>query len=65
MPNGTVEWFSAGRGRGFVVAERSLCAIVTVKRAGSGMLDGGQHPDCEVTRDRERRSSAVNLRPVQ
>jgi cold shock protein len=68
MPKGTVKWFSAQRGYGFIVPDDgdadTFVHISTVERAGFGSLNGGQRLEYDLNRDKGRRVSAVNLRPV-
>jgi cold shock CspA family protein len=63
MPEGTLEWFGARRGCGFV-PEGAPFAIATVARAGSRRLNEGQRLACDVTREQERCFSAVATRSV-
>jgi CspA family cold shock protein len=68
MPKGTVKWFSAQRGYGFIVPDDgdadTFVHISTVERAGFGSLNEGQRLEYDLNRDKGRRVSAVNLRPV-
>lgn len=68
MPKGTVKWFSAQRGYGFIVPDHgdadTFVHISTVERAGFGSLNEGQRLEYDLNRDKGRRVSAVNLRPV-
>ena len=69
MPKGTVKWFSAQRGYGFIVPDDgdadTFVHISTVERAGLGILNEGQRVEYDLNRDKGRRVSAVNLRPVE
>jgi cold shock protein len=68
MPKGTVKWFSAQRGYGFIVPDDgdadTFVHISTVERAGFGSLNEGQRLEYDLNRDKGRRVSAVNLRAV-
>jgi CspA family cold shock protein len=68
MPKGTVKWFSTQRGYGFIVPDDgdadAFVHISTVERAGLGVLNEGQRVEYDLNRDKGRRISAVNLRPV-
>jgi CspA family cold shock protein len=68
MPKGTVKWFSAQRGYGFIVPDDggadAFVHISTVERAGFGLLSEGQRLEYDLNRDKGRRVAAVNLRAV-
>jgi cold shock protein len=68
MPKGTVKWFSAQRGYGFIVPDDggadAFVHIATVERAGFGLLSEGQRLEYDLNRDKGRRLAAVNLRAV-
>lgn len=64
--SGTVKWFNAGKGYGFITpvkGERDVFVhISAVLRAGEATLREGQHISYEIHLDRNERTSAVNLR---
>ena len=69
MPTGTVEWFDAQRGYGFIRPEDGAGDVFVhtsaVERAGMDALREGQRVAYEVQRDPRRgKSSAENLRPA-
>ena len=69
MPTGTVEWFDAQKGYGFIRPEDGAGDVFVhasaVERAGMDALREGQRVAYEVQRDPKRgKSSAENLRPV-
>src|SRR5579883_2878202 len=66
---GTVKWFNAKKGYGFIQPENGgpdvFVHISAVERAGLGMLQDGQRVDYEEQRDAKRgKSSAENLKRV-
>ena len=69
MPKGTVKWFSAQRGYGFIVPDDggadTFVHISTVERAGLAGLNEGQRVEYELNRDKGRRVSAANLRSAE
>ena len=69
MPKGTVKWFSAQRGYGFILPDDGdadiFVHISTVERAGFGFLNEGQRLEYDLNRDKGRRVSAVNLRSAE
>ena len=65
MPTGTVKWFNATKGFGFIAPEDGskdvFVHISAVERAGFGTLREGQREHFELTPGRDGRSSAENL----
>ena len=69
MAIGTVKWFNAQKGFGFIQPESGgpdvFVHISAVERAGIGMLQEGQKISYEEQRDPRRgKSSAENLKRV-
>ena len=69
MPTGTVKWFNATKGYGFIQPEDGspdvFVHVSAVERAGMDALQEGQKVSYELQRDPKRgKSSAENLRPV-
>jgi cold shock CspA family protein len=64
MPEGTLEWFRARRGCGFVMPDCAESAIATVVRAGFGSPNDGQRLGRDLTREQERRFPEIDMRPV-
>ena len=69
MAIGTVKWFNAQKGFGFIQPEGGgpdvFVHISAVERAGIGMLQEGQRISFEEQRDPKRgKSSAENLKRV-
>jgi len=67
MPTGTVKWFNATKGYGFIQPEDGspdvFVHVSAVERAGMDTLQEGQKVSYEVQRDPKRdKSSAENLR---
>ena len=66
MTTGTVKWFNAQKGFGFIQPEDGskdvFVHISAVERAGIGNLREGQKLSFELERGREGKVSAVNLR---
>jgi CspA family cold shock protein len=66
MPIGTVKWFNAQKGFGFIQPEDGskdvFVHISAVERAGIGNLREGQRLSFELERGREGKVSAANLR---
>jgi cold shock protein len=64
MPTGTVKWFNAQKGYGFIEPENGgkdvFVHISAVERAGLGALQEGQKVNYEVTNERGK-DSATNL----
>lgn len=65
MANGTVKWFNATKGFGFIApAQGSKDVFVHVsalERAGIRQLDDGQAVTYDLENDRNGRESAVNI----
>jgi cold shock protein len=69
MPTGTVKWFNATKGYGFIQPEDGskdvFVHISDVERSGMDNLREGQRVAFEEREDpRTRKSSATNLRPA-
>ena len=69
MSNGTVKWFNAQKGYGFIQAEGGgkdvFVHISAVERAGLRELREGQHVSFEIVVDRKTgKSAAENLKTV-
>jgi len=68
MPIGTVKFFNADKGYGFIAPEDggddSFVHITAVERAGLGTLNKDQRVSYEVETDRRGKQSAVNLQAV-
>ena len=69
MPTGTVKWFDAQKGYGFIRPEDGAGDVFVhasaVERAGMDALREGQRVAYEVQRDPRRgKSSAEDLRPA-
>mgnify|MGYP001220204760 CR=1 FL=1 len=66
MPTGTVKWFNAQKGYGFIEPQDGskdvFVHISAVERAGLSDLREGQRVSFEIESDSRGRSSAVNLR---
>ncbi len=65
MPTGTVKFFNADKGYGFIAPEGggqdSFVHISAVERAGMRTLDKDQRVTYEVEQGRDGKMSAVNL----
>ena len=65
MANGTVKWFNATKGFGFIAPEggsKDVFVHVSAReRAGIRQLDDGQAVSFDLERDRNGRDSATNL----
>ena len=65
MPSGTVKWFNATKGYGFIQptdgGKDVFVHISAVERAGLGTLNEGQKVSFEIQTERGK-SSATNLR---
>jgi CspA family cold shock protein len=66
MAAGTVKWFNAQKGYGFIQPDDGskdvFVHITAVERAGLGSLHEGQKLSFEVERGQQGKSSAVNLK---
>lgn len=65
MANGTVKWFNATKGFGFIAPEGGskdvFVHISALERAGLRGLNDGQAVTFDIERDRNGRESATNL----
>ncbi|MBC2837686.1 cold-shock protein [Paragemmobacter straminiformis] len=65
MANGTVKWFNATKGFGFIAPEGGqkdvFVHISALERAGLRGLNDGQAVTFDLERDRNGRESATNL----
>ena len=65
MAVGTVKWFNAQKGYGFIQPEDGskdvFVHISAVERAGMGSLNEGQKLNFELERGQQGKTSAVNL----
>jgi cold shock protein len=65
MNIGTVKWFNAQKGYGFIQPEDGskdvFVHVSAVERSGLGSLHEGQKVSFEVQRGQQGKSSAVNL----
>jgi cold shock protein len=65
LDTGTVKWFNATKGFGFIQPDNgdadALVHISAVERAGLRGLNEGQRVQYELTRGRNGKSSAENL----
>ncbi|MBC6440245.1 MAG: cold-shock protein [Rhodospirillales bacterium] len=65
MPTGTIKWFNATKGYGFIAPDQGgkdvFVHISAVERAGLGSLQEGQKVAFEVVPGRDGRSAADNL----
>ena len=65
MPSGTVKWFSAQKGYGFIQPDDGskdvFVHITAVEGAGLGGLNDGQKISYDVEQGQRGRTSAVNL----
>jgi CspA family cold shock protein len=68
MPIGTVKFFNAQKGYGFIQPEDggqdAFVHITAVERAGMRTLNQNQKVSYELEQDRRGKTSAVNLQPV-
>ena len=68
MTIGTVKWFNAQKGYGFIQPEDGSNAVFVhisaVERAGMGSLNEGQRLSFELERGQQGKTAAVNLKPV-
>jgi CspA family cold shock protein len=66
MTTGTVKWFNAVKGFGFITPDDggkdAFVHISALERAGINGLDEGQHVEYELQPGRDGKSSAENLR---
>ena len=68
MPTGTVKWFNAAKGYGFITPEGggadAFVHISAVERAGFDSLSEGQRVQYELVRGTNGKTSAENLKIV-
>ena len=68
MATGTVKWFNAGKGFGFIQPEDGskdvFLHVSAVERAGLHNPDEGQNVEFDLESGRDGRASAANLRYV-
>lgn len=66
MAAGTVKWFNAQKGYGFIQPDDGskdvFVHISAVERAGLGSLNEGQKLSYDIERGQQGKSSAVNLK---
>ena len=66
MPVGTVKWFNAQKGYGFIQPDDGskdvFVHITAVERAGMGSLNEGQKLTFDIERGQQGKTSAVNLK---
>jgi CspA family cold shock protein len=69
MTTGTVKWFNAAKGFGFIQPEDgsndAFVHISAVERAGLGTLDEGQKVSYELQPGQNGKSSAENLSIIE
>ena len=65
MPNGTVKWFNATKGFGFIQPQEGgkdvFVHISAVERAGLNGLNEGQKVSYDIERGQQGKTAAVNL----
>ena len=65
MPTGTVKWFNATKGFGFIAPEGGakdvFVHVTALERAGLRGLEDGQAVSFDIERDRNGRESATKL----
>ncbi len=65
MANGTVKWFNATKGYGFIAPAHGskdiFVHVTALERAGIHQLDDGQAVTYDLEADRNGRESATNL----
>lgn len=68
MPVGTVKWFNAQKGFGFIQPEAGgadvFVHITAVERAGMSNLNEGQKISYELEKGKQGKYAAVNLQAV-
>ena len=69
MPTGTVSWFNANKGYGFIAPEdgskHAFVHISAVERAGLGTLNEGKRASYELRPGRNGEFSAEDLEPTE
>ena len=69
MTTGTVKFFNADKGYGFIAPDGggndAFVHISAVERAGMATLNQNQRVAYELEEDRRGKSSAVNLQPAE
>jgi len=65
MPHGTVKWFNAQKGYGFIQPQDGgkdiFVHISAVEQAGLRTLNDGQQVSFEIEQGRQGKTSAINL----
>ena len=68
MPKGTVKWFNATKGYGFIQPDDGTADVFVhisdVQRSGLGDLAEGQKLTFDVQQGQKGKSSACNLKPA-
>ena len=68
MPSGTVKWFNAAKGYGFIQPDDGskdvFVHISAVERAGLGTLKDGQKVQFELAKGKDGKTSADNLKSL-
>jgi len=68
MSQGTVKWFNAQKGYGFIQPDDGqkdvFVHISAVERSGMGQLNEGQKVSFDLERGQQGKTSAVNLKSV-
>ena len=68
MPSGTVKWFNATKGFGFIQPDDGskdvFVHISAVERAGLGTLKDGQKVQFDLAKGKDGKTSADNLKAV-
>jgi len=66
MPTGTVKWFNAAKGYGFIEPSQGgkdvFLHISALQRAGISSIRDGQKIEYELTTGRDGRTSAENIK---
>ena len=68
MAEGTVKWFNAQKGYGFIQPDDGskdvFVHISSVERAGLSSLNEGQKVSFDVERGQQGKTAAINLKPL-
>lgn len=68
MPVGAVKWFNVQRGYGFIQPDDGdkdvFFHVTALERAGITAVQEGQRLEYELSQQRDGRTAAVNLKPV-